>query len=359
MLNALRRAMGTCQSNEIAAQTAISKKIDRQLAASPTRLVQKLLLLGPGESGKSTCVKQMQILHTNGFTEAEIEERKSIVFSNTVRSMIDIVNAMPRFGLKLDSALQPEFQALEKHIENGLEYTPFTAPVKNAIKKLWADQAIRECYERRAEFQCNDSAEYFFENLERTGQKDYRPTDQDILLTRVPTTGVVKLTFTLKNIDFNVFDVGGQRSERRKWIHFFDDVNAIIFVAAVSEYDQKIREDDRTNRLMEALELFDSIINSSYFTNASLILFLNKKDLFAEKIKRVSLSVTFPSYKGGLDYNEGMEFIKRQFVRLCRSKQQKIYIHETCATDTNQVQHVFNSVIDTIIQENLKDTGML
>lgn len=43
-----------------------------------------------------------------------------------------------------------------------------------------------------------------------------------------------------------MFDVSGQRSQRRKWIHIFDDVNAIIFVAAISEYDQYLREDNRT-----------------------------------------------------------------------------------------------------------------
>ena len=42
----------------------------------------------------------------------------------------------------------------------------------------------------------------FFEHIERIGEKDYRPNNLDILLTRVPTTGVVKLMFTLKNIDF-------------------------------------------------------------------------------------------------------------------------------------------------------------
>nr|CAD2197330.1 unnamed protein product [Meloidogyne enterolobii] len=86
----------------------------------------------------------------------------------------------------------------------------------------------------------------YFENIERIAEKDYRPTNQVILHTRVPTTGVVKLLFTLNGIDFNIFDVGGQRSERRKWIHIFDDVNAIIFVVAISEYDQKIREDNAT-----------------------------------------------------------------------------------------------------------------
>src|SRR3569623_420104 len=118
---------------------------------------------------------------------------------------------------------------------------------------------------------------------------------------------------------------------------------------------------------MEALELFDSISNSRYFEKSSMILFLNKKDLFEEKIQHVSLKVTFPTYKGkaknlkksicnfsgGLNYDEGVEFIKNQFGILYKNCQ-KLYMHETCATDTNQVRHIFNSVIDTIIQENLK-----
>lgn len=151
----------------------------------------------------------------------------------------------------------------------------------------------------------------------------------------MPTTGVVRLIFTFKNIefklvklqqivfycfwyqDFSVIDVGGQRSERRKWIHFFDDVNGIIFVAAISEYDQKLLEDDRTvgfswvirtiilvlrtlfkNRLIETLQLFANISNSRYFSNSAMILFLNKIDLFKEKMTRISLKETFPHYKG-------------------------------------------------------------
>nr|CAD2162049.1 unnamed protein product [Meloidogyne enterolobii] len=102
----------------------------------------------------------------------------------------------------------------------------------------------------------------YFENIERIAEKDYIPTNQDILHTRVPTTGVVKLLFTLNGIDFNIFDVGGQRSERRKWIHIFDDVNAIIFVVAISEYDQKIREDNSTeiNENVSIVELLSAKI---------------------------------------------------------------------------------------------------
>lgn len=102
---------------------------------------------------------------------------------------------------------------------------------------------------------------------------NYKPTDQDILLTRIKTTGIVEVSFIIKKVHFRyvswlpefrlarlfiqklgnqtidpfrVFDVGGQRSERKKWIHCFEDVNAIIFIAAVSEYDEVLFEDETT-----------------------------------------------------------------------------------------------------------------
>lgn len=73
-----------------------------------------------------------------------------------------------------------------------------------------------------------------------------------------------------------VFDVGGQRSERKKWIHCFENVTAIIFLVAISEYDQLLYEDQNVNRMQEALTLFDSICNSRWFVRTSIILFLNK-----------------------------------------------------------------------------------
>src|SRR5690606_38946773 len=93
-------------------------------------------------------------------------------------------------------------------------------------------------------------------------------------------------------------DVGGQRSERKKWFHCFQDVKAIIFCVALSEYDQKLYEDDLTNRMNESLRVFKDICNNKWFAEISIILFLNKKDIFKKKIKRIPISVTFPEYKG-------------------------------------------------------------
>ncbi|KIH68292.1 g-protein alpha subunit [Ancylostoma duodenale] len=86
----------------------------------------------------------------------------------------------------------------------------------------------------------------FLDSVDRISNVNYKPTDQDILLTRIKTTGIVEVAFVIKKVHFRVFDVGGQRSERKKWIHCFEDVNAIIFIAAVSEYDEVLFEDETT-----------------------------------------------------------------------------------------------------------------
>ncbi|KAK6041714.1 g-protein alpha subunit [Cooperia oncophora] len=101
-----------------------------------------------------------------------------------------------------------------------------------------------------------------------------------------------------RNCIDTVFDVGGQRSERRKWIHCFDNVESIIFITAISEYDQVLFEDETTNRMIESMQLFNSICNSTWFLSTAMILFLNKKDLFMEKIKRVNITTAFPDYEG-------------------------------------------------------------
>merc|ERR1712154_441940 len=98
---------------------------------------------------------------------------------------------------------------------------------------------------------------------------------------------------------------GGQRSERNKWIHCFDSVTAVLFVASLSCYDQALFELDYVNAMQEALSLFDEICNSRWFKRTSLILFLNKSDLFKLKIAKKDLTVCFPDYQGQNTFKEG------------------------------------------------------
>ncbi|KAG7214900.1 hypothetical protein INR49_005175 [Caranx melampygus] len=112
------------------------------------------------------------------------------------------------------------------------------------------------------------------------------------------------------------------------------------------------------NRMHESLMLFDSICNNKFFIDTSIILFLNKKDLFAEKIKKSPLSICFPEYTGPNTYEDAAAYIQAQFESKNRSPNKEIYCHMTCATDTGNIQVVFDAVTDIIIANNLRGCGL-
>eukprot|EP00555_Chaetoceros_dichaeta_P001104 CAMPEP_0198279306 /NCGR_PEP_ID=MMETSP1447-20131203/66854_1 /TAXON_ID=420782 /ORGANISM="Chaetoceros dichaeta, Strain CCMP1751" /LENGTH=203 /DNA_ID=CAMNT_0043974467 /DNA_START=87 /DNA_END=698 /DNA_ORIENTATION=+ len=199
---------------------------------------------------------------------------------------------------------------------------------------------------------------------------DYIATQQDMLLARVRTSGIVTEKYVIDTKNFEMYDVGGQRNERKKWIHCFDDVTAVIFVAAISEFDQVLFEDSSTNRMVEAanrmveaVELFNEICSNRHFQNSSMILFLNKKDLFEEKVENVHIADTeafkdFSTPFGADDYyDKGVEYFLNKFLLANTNSDRQIYNHVTCATDSRNVEVVFNACKDIILRGNMDSAG--
>lgn len=340
-----------------------SKIITEQLKKEGRKLNQKikLLLLGTGESGKSTFAKQMQIIHLNGFKSVEDRLKyKPSIYSNIIDNTRALLDATPKkFGLKLSP--QNEECAARIWAINNMGWSTERGlgdDVCKDVKAIWRDPAIQEAFTRSADFQLNDSAEYFFEEIDRLSPADYIPTTPDILRCRIKTSGIHEIEFTIGRSQFRLVDVGGQRSERRKWIHCFEDVTAIIFCASMSEYDQKLQEDDQTNRMMEALKLFKDICISKWFKETAIILFLNKKDIFEKKIEKVPLTLVFENYKGGSKYAEASEYIEQQFLKQNPISTKQIYAHKTVATDTDNVKVVFWAVKDVIMNAFLEKMGL-
>jgi len=242
-----------------------------------------------------------------------------------------------------------------------LEYhTPITDDVCTHLLRIWEDPAIQKAWEMRTTYQCPYPVDYFISRLPEINKPGYVPSIEDVIKARVRTTGIVELNFTLFENKFVILDVGGQRNERKKWIHFFDKgVTAVIFVAAISEYDQRLVEDPDTNRVQEALGLFKEVLEQKMSENKPVILFLNKHDLFMEKIKTVHLNVCFPDYIGSMELEPAQTFIKEKFLSMCKNPSKTIHTHFTCATDTNAVGKVFESVRNIVINKELEKVDQL
>ncbi|XP_071802275.1 guanine nucleotide-binding protein G(t) subunit alpha-3-like [Asterias amurensis] len=338
-----------------------NREIDKCLMEDKNRMLKtvKLLLLGAGESGKSTFAKQIRLIHHAGFNDNERLAYKQVIYSNLISSLRNIIDAMSTLGIDYhDSKRRKDESCFRCQAELFDMDADVTLPMAHNIMELWRDPGVAQCYNRSNEYQLIDSTAYYIENVYRLADPDYLPTDEDIIRSRLRTTGIIETRFNFKGYIFRLLDVGGQRNERQKWIHCFDDVTAVLFTVAISSYDQVLREDNATSRMEESLMLFASICNSSWFSKTAMILFLNKCDIFKEKIKKVPLSCFFREYKGPNDAKPAREFICSAFKRLSKLKSREIYHHFTTAIDKSNVQFVFDAVTDVILKSSLRNAGM-
>ncbi|XP_058257139.1 guanine nucleotide-binding protein subunit alpha-11-like [Hemibagrus wyckioides] len=354
-----------CLSEEDRKSIAIDKEIRRILAEQKKRERReiKVLLLGTGESGKTTFIKQMRIIHGKGFSEEDRRSFTKMVFQNIFTAIKAITTAMTTLRIPYTNQ-QNETYAQWIQAVNINEVTQLSRGYVDAIQSLWADTGLKICYSRRREYQLLDSTEYFMSNLERIAAQDYIPNAQDVLRVRFPTTGINDYSFVVEKITLRIVDVGGQKSERRKWIHCFEYVTSLIFLASLSEYDQVLEENNQDNRMEESLTLFYTTIHSPWFANSSIILFLNKMDILAEKIKTSDLHSYFPRFQGRKrDPDAAMEFIREMYKQQAQNPEKKenktIYPHFTCATDTNNIRKVFSDVKDTVLIKSLQEYGVL
>jgi len=325
--------------------------------------IQKLLLLGAGESGKSTLFKQIVDLYGGGFSEEEVTDYTAAVHTNTLISMETLVRQSRILsGAMPQCAMKPENEQIATAVIAAAEDGGLMTPeIATAVSQLWTDPGIKATFDNRAKFQLPaSSADYFFDHVQEYVQANWIPSKQDMLHCRVRTTGIMECKLEYENFHIKVVDVGGQRSERKKWIHSFENVHCVLFVAAISEYDQQLFEDEKMNRVTEALSIFADICNNQYFTESSMILFLNKSDLFREKIAKVPLTTCFKDYNGPAnDYDAGWKFIRDKFLDLRQDSNKEIYVHLTCATDDGNVKFVFSSVRDIVVQKALRKTGLM
>lgn len=331
----------------------ISREIDREIKKDKHKRqndpLYNLLLLGTGEAGKTTFVKQMRISNGKPFDDEEKRFYRINLIQNVVDSIKRLIDGVELMKFQYDSET-PETLVLQIKEYDHKEDTEILQPdLIHAIKTVWADSAVQNSYKYRHNIQLVDAAQYYLENVDRFNQPGFQPDHQDIVMSRWKTTGIVEHQFSMDGLRLQLIDVGGQRGEREKWVRVFQDVTAVLFISALSEYNQVLDEDRTTNRLIESLNLFGTIVANPYFLDSGIILFLNKEDIFTSKIELSPLADYLETYEGPeKDPEKAKQHIRARFEQASDSKRinkkKKFYSFFTNATNVKNIENAFNSV---------------
>lgn len=252
--------------------------------------------------------------------------------------------------------------SLQHDLPTLLDSTDAIANGKDDIKALWRDNRIQAMLCRR-KTRLEDSAGFFLDSIDRLSVRDYEPTDEDVLRARLRTLDIQEHDLVVDDDTdapkWKIFDVGGSRTQRHAWLPYFDQVNAVIFLAPISCFDERLLEDPRVNRLEDSFILWKAICSSKLLSRTILILFLNKMDILEQKIRNgVTVKRFLPSYGDRPnETNDVVKYLRQKFkdtVRYCSPEPRVCHIYPTSVIDTKNMSVTLISVRDGILREYLK-----
>ncbi|PIL25815.1 hypothetical protein GSI_11568 [Ganoderma sinense ZZ0214-1] len=190
---------------------------------------------------------------------------------------------------KQPHARHPSEGAMQKQREVQMRETAdILAGCAEDMKAIWEDGAVRELLLRKG-IRMETTPGFFLNDIDRIASRDYEPSDDDVVRARLRTLGVQehKIKFAsgpAAGSEWCIYDVGGSRTQRIAWYPYFDDCDAIIFLAPISCFDERLVEDRRINRLEDSFMLWKAVVSSKLLAKTSVVLFLNKCDLLEQKL---------------------------------------------------------------------------
>lgn len=317
----------------------------------------KTLILGSSESGKTTLLKYMRL-----FTDAGFDREERVDFAETnrtnivqsVRVILEEMEFMMNIPLQHE---ENEQHAMTVFIQASQPEEGYSADVADAITQLWADAGVQEAFKRRHEYQLTDNVAYFANHIQRVCAAGYIPSQEDILRSRVKTTGITETSIHLGDKILRVFDVGGVRSERKKWIRVSENVDSVVFTVDASAYCKKLVEDESANRMQEQLNLWQSTANSRWFTKTNFVLVFTKVDTLPETIELCPIATFFPEFQQSIEdcsmaqlIDSYLAFLKERFISLMDQEEARQQTQVVFA----DLVHINDQNPTGLVLENLK-----
>ncbi|CAL6070505.1 G-protein_alpha subunit [Hexamita inflata] len=350
----------------------VTQKFDRQLEQQnkESKLEIKLLLLGSGDSGKSTFFRQIQNNFGTGFTQDQLNTYKLPIQTAFLRNLQAATSIMEQIRQSVDESnsefaqqllqMQPEvFQTMimssnkenEHYTEDSTDnYSTFV----DKCYKLARDSNMKSIFEAPMCYQLKIPAHVKTILQSSVLDQNYTVSVSDLVRYRLKTTQVQQISFKVQGRSFRLIDVGGQIAERKKWSAIFKDAASIVYVASMIDYDLTLDEDPSVNRMVDSLQLFEQTINCETFRSTPIILLLNKFDLFKTKVETVPLRNTFKDFK---EPQEPHKYIQDRFLALNKNPRRQIYSFFSTAIDGEIVNEIFKTSVKILLKEEMSRLG--
>lgn len=355
--------MGNCASSS-RTWTEQSTAIDKELKAAKQAmsLQRTILLLGPGDCGKSTFARQLTRLFGSGLDEESRKLRVHMI-SNIASGLADVVQYAsqqqpPGFSRAKYGTL---FSILEADPPVELKLDTGTIQM---ISDLWEEPLFQEIVNDGV-LSCTDTLRYLLAKIDQLAAEDYTPDHADVARTRRITSGVHETFFTRelgrKQTQFRVVDVGGQRSERRKWLSCFETVDLVCFFVSLAEYNQTLAEDPSVRRLDETMALFREVLDARALRELPFVIYFTKPDLFEQKIDRIPLNSIVSAYTGPPSAEASRQWIVDSFLQIAANRPSQRTFHHSllCTIDHKSVKLVFATMSEDIFLRHLSACGVV
>lgn len=340
----------------------------------------KLLFIGADDSGKKTVFDKMD--HGHRFTKSERADIVHKIHSTILRTIKILIYRAQENGLDLKGDCRLVLETDESEA--------ITVPLGTSINTLWADPLIQEAWNQRSELHIDDSVEYWFLNIEKVKRPDYSPDKDDLITATAHFTSGVKVgRRVIENTTFEIYDVVRQRGMRRKWLHCFENVvTAIVYVVDISAYDQ-VRSKTfaknvvvsrlllyclwvlkflcfnclNVNIQMESLEVFEDLCSDELFQECPVILLLNNREAFEQKVKRKHIrDCGFLDFEGKeWDGEEGLRYFTDKFTSknaFHGSSSRKVYSHVTGPADQHITKALYNICKEVVLRQDIQHRSL-
>jgi len=225
-------------------------------------------MLGPDDVGKRKVLKSMP--EKENYEEKM--EFKHTIHQHIIHSMSVLINALHNENVVKN--LSEENQRYVKLMASSEKpKADLTCEVTNAVKSLWSCDVVKRCFEEKTKIDKTMCNRYFFDEVERIGQEDFIPNENDILLCPWP-TAIHELYFELDRLPFRFVNNPAVQPNKHCY-HMFSDVIALMYHIHVSEDELKLPETELLQQMENPMKDFEEVINCSEFEDKPIIFVFN------------------------------------------------------------------------------------